>query len=89
MNPIDEYYHMIYEDIRLAKAVFNVTDDAITVKLSYALATVFALANRFLVINIDDGGLRIFGCKAETYNEPDVLCYRVMVEAAHKIINKE
>ncbi len=36
MNPIDVYYHMIYEDIRLTKAVYDVTDDKIVVKLSSA-----------------------------------------------------
>jgi hypothetical protein len=86
MNPVDEYYHMIYGDVQLAKMIYRVPEDRIVVRLSSGLATVFALANRFLNINIHDAGLMIFGCKAETYHAPDELSYRVMVETTYRVI---
>ena len=66
--------------------IYRVPEDGIVVRLSSGLATVFALANRFLNINIHDDGLMIFGCKAETYHAPNELSYRVMVETAYRVI---
>lgn len=86
MNPVDEYYYMICKDVQHAKMIYRVMEDRIVVRMSSGLATVFALANRYLNININDDGLRIFGCKAETYHAPDELSYRVMVETTYRVI---
>lgn len=83
----EEVMGLILSDIRRTRERYEVTNNEITVKLSYPLAHRLLQENRFLSMILYPPTM-IFGCKAE-FEGGAGEHYRIMIEASYMRIPNE
>ena len=83
----EEVMGLILSDIRRTRARYEVTDNEITVKLSYPLAHRLLQENRFSGMILYPPTM-IFGCRAELEDGAGEH-YRIMIEASYVRIPNE